>query len=48
MLINGVSGGVGTVLVQRVKAEGAVVVGVCSEGNFGLVTALGADEVGAR
>jgi NADPH:quinone reductase-like Zn-dependent oxidoreductase len=46
VLINGASGGVGTVLVQRVKAEGAVVVGVCSKGNFGLVTGLGADEVG--
>ena len=47
VLINGASGGIGTILVQRVKAEEAVVVGVCSKGNFGLVTELGADEVGA-
>lgn len=47
VLINGASGGVGTVLVQRVKAEGAIVVGVCSERNVGLVSELGADEVSA-
>ncbi|KAK5659525.1 hypothetical protein OQA88_727 [Cercophora sp. LCS_1] len=46
LLINGASGGVGSVLVQACKGLGAeLVVGVCSGANEGLVKGLGAHEV---
>jgi NADPH:quinone reductase-like Zn-dependent oxidoreductase len=46
VLVNGASGGVGTILVQVLKAKGAHVVGVCSRRNEELVRKLGAEEVG--
>ncbi|KAH8202742.1 hypothetical protein TruAng_003118 [Truncatella angustata] len=45
VLVNGASGGVGTILVQVLKAKGAYVVGICSKRNEDLVRRLGANEV---
>lgn len=45
VMINGASGGVGTMLCQMATGRGGVVTAVCSDANSGLVKRLGATEV---
>jgi len=45
ILLNGASGGVGTLAIQIAKALGAEVIAVCSARNASLVRELGADRV---
>ena len=44
-MINGASGGVGTLAVQIAKSFGANVIGVCSANNADMVRSIGADQV---
>lgn len=45
VLVNGASGGVGTLAVQIARSFGAHVTGVCSTGNVEMVRAIGAEQV---
>jgi NADPH:quinone reductase-like Zn-dependent oxidoreductase len=45
VLIHAAAGGVGSLAVQIAKAQGAHVIGTCSESNIEFVRSLGADEV---
>jgi NADPH:quinone reductase-like Zn-dependent oxidoreductase len=45
VLVNGAAGGVGTFAVQIGKSFGAIVTGVCSTRNVGMVRSIGADQV---
>ncbi|KAI1337084.1 GroES-like protein [Xylariaceae sp. FL0016] len=44
-LVNGASGGVGSILIQVLQAKGVHVTGICSARNAAFIKHLGADEV---